>query len=1435
MILLLFTITSYSQNEANNWYFGYNAGISFNTGSPVALDDGELLTSEGCATISDADGNLLFYTDGSVVFNRNHVIMPNGNGLLGNTSSTQSAIIVPKPLDDNIYYIFTTDYQISEDGLNYSVVDMTLDGGLGDLTSEKNILLLASATEKLTAVAHSNGQDFWVVSHEWNSQNFVSYHINENGIAPAVISAVGPFVGGESIGKLGAIKFSPLGNQIGISNANIGTSLFDFNNTTGVISNENVLSIRFGDYDIGFSPGLSALYVSSEASDDLYQYNLNAPDIPSSEIIVSTEGWKQFQIGPDQRLYAATQGDTNYVGIIENPEIIGLGCNPIVEGFFLGDGICSLGLPQFIQSYFQFGFGVQNFCLGEETLFSANIASAYDSLLWNFGDGTTSSDTSPSHTYLSAGDYEVTLTVTTSGQSVTESETITIFENPVALQPSNLSVCDTSGNGIVNFDLSQQISDILSGQSQGDFDVLFYSSLEDQANNNPIVDATSFTNTIAYGIETIYVTVQNNQNVSCNATTSFEIQVFASPPVVDTIAPILLCDNNTVGTYDDGLIIFDLTAIESTLLASGNIGNYNVFYYEDITNTIEIINPTNYQNTQSSQNIYIQVINAQDTSCFINDSFEIEVVALPEVNNIVNLSQCDDDIDGFSFFNLTEVIDEISINNATEIITFHESENEAIIDTNPITTATQYQNEIVSQDTVWARIENSSGCFRTSQINLEVSTTQIPLNFTRSFYQCDDAINGTINDGVSSFDFSTVTQEITSIFPAGQQLIINYYRNIVDALSENNAILNISDYRNETSPFIENIYIRVDSAVNNDCLGLGEHITLNVETVPEAFNVVIDTLCDEDGDGLASFDTSQVASELLQGQNNIVVTYTDQNGAVLPSPLPNPFITGSQNVIATLTNSTSLDPNGACTDQTTLSFQVEAAAVANAIAIQRDCDDDEDGIFSFDTSTIESNVLNGQTGMTVSYIDQNGSILPSPLPNPLVTTTQDITVRVENQLSSDCYDETIISFIVDQQPQAFTIMDDFVCDDVSNNGEALFILSLYNSEILGSQSSGMFEILYFASADDAQDGIGQLPNTFVNTSNPQTIHARIQNVQNDNCFETTNFQIGVYELPIANEINDVNICDVDNDTFEIFDLSSLNGSIINGQSNTTVEYYNSASDANFAQNALDTIIELDGTTTQIYARLESTLSLDCYTVTSFTIHLREQPEINLDPVYFICDENPITLSVNGSYDIYEWSTGEFSTDITISEPGGYSITATNFYDDFECSETFQFQVLASGLPEILDVVVEDFTNSDNSISITVDGAGDYEFSLDFGNWQDENTFSNLEYQEIYNVFIRDKNGCGLIAQEVFLLNAPTYFTPNGDGINDVWNVYNFEKETSGVIHIFDRYGKQLSSIKAGTRGWDGVYNGQELPSTDYWFRLEKSDGRVHIGHFSLLR
>ncbi|MEJ2112800.1 MAG: T9SS type B sorting domain-containing protein, partial [Flavobacteriaceae bacterium] len=193
--------------------------------------------------------------------------------------------------------------------------------------------------------------------------------------------------------------------------------------------------------------------------------------------------------------------------------------------------------------------------------------------------------------------------------------------------------------------------------------------------------------------------------------------------------------------------------------------------------------------------------------------------------------QCDDDQDGFSLFNLNEVINEITANATNETVSFFRTEADANSTTNSIINTTVFDNEIVSSDVVWARVENGNGCFRTSLVNLTVTTTQIPSSFMRDFHACDNA-----GDGVSYFDFSSVDSEIGALFPMGQDLVINYYRNQADALAENEPIADISNYRNIDYPYMQQIYVRVDSKIDNDCIGLGAHINLYVESLPE-FNI----------------------------------------------------------------------------------------------------------------------------------------------------------------------------------------------------------------------------------------------------------------------------------------------------------------------------------------------------------------------------------------------------------------------------------------------------------------------------------------------------------------------------------------------------------------------------------------------------------------------
>lgn len=354
IIYFLYTLNIYAQKEGNIWYFGQNAGLDFNTSSPSVLTNGSLSTAEGCASIADGTGNLLFYTDGIQVWNRTHQVMPNGLGLKGDPSSTQSAIIVPKPHSLDLYYIFTVDANAGTDGLQYSVLDMNLDGGMGDIIS-KNNLLFTPSTEKITAVNHANGTDIWIIGHEWNSAKFYAYLLTANGINPnPIITDIGIIHDGSSFNSHGYLKASPEGNKIVAAIGIKGLAeVFDFDNNTGVLSNPLDLTGLNYVYGVEFSQDGAYLYLTRRYYGNLYQYNLKAgsnSDILNSQFIISSNNLGGLQMAPDGKIYIAKYN--NHLDVINNPNEQGVNCNYQADAIYLAGMSSTLGLPIFNQSFF---------------------------------------------------------------------------------------------------------------------------------------------------------------------------------------------------------------------------------------------------------------------------------------------------------------------------------------------------------------------------------------------------------------------------------------------------------------------------------------------------------------------------------------------------------------------------------------------------------------------------------------------------------------------------------------------------------------------------------------------------------------------------------------------------------------------------------------------------------------------------------------------------------------------------------------------------------------------------------------------------------------------------------------------------------------------------------------------------------------------------
>lgn len=425
MAFLLSLTGVLAQNETSKWYFGNQAGLDFMTNPPTVLTNGVLTTIEGCATIADAAGNLLFYTDGSTVYNQNHVAMANGTGLFGNSSSSQSAIIAKQPGNSNIYYIFTQTGPPGT-GAAYSIVDMNLAAGLGSVTVQ-NFTLSNNCTEKLTSVRHCNGTDIWVIYHGWNSDEFKAHLLTASGLNPTpVITNIGtPHA--SSTNYAGCMKTSPNGKKLGVAIYGLGLfEMFDFDNTTGVLSNSlslNTASIN-GAYGCEFSPDGTKFYGSrgvNNVNGQLYQWDLCAgsPALIAASLYTvvtnNTTGIGALQRASNGKIYGTRSQQSSLI-TVDNPNVAGAGCNYVELGQSIAPKTSWWSLPNFITSFNKTISSPFTYTSNCNTInFSAPPSAATNSLcqsasysltnlIWNFGDplsgqSNTSTVLNPTHVF----------------------------------------------------------------------------------------------------------------------------------------------------------------------------------------------------------------------------------------------------------------------------------------------------------------------------------------------------------------------------------------------------------------------------------------------------------------------------------------------------------------------------------------------------------------------------------------------------------------------------------------------------------------------------------------------------------------------------------------------------------------------------------------------------------------------------------------------------------------------------------------------------------------------------------------------------------------------------------------------------------------------------------------------------------------------------
>lgn len=336
---------------------------------------------------------------------------------------------------------------------------------------------------------------------------------------------------------------------------------------------------------------------------------------------------------------------------------------------------------------------------------------------------------------------------------------------------------------------------------------------------------------------------------------------------------------------------------------------------------------------------------------------------------------------------------------------------------------------------------------------------------------------------------------------------------------------------------------------------------------------------------------------------------------------------------------------------------------------------------------------------------------------------------------------------------------------------------------------------------------------------------------------------------IPNNLNAFFSCDLDpTDAILVgsFDLESIRTE--NFPTNTDVAFFGSIDDAALELNPLSGTEFITQSTT-IFVRLEN--ANVCEGVEQFDLIVDPAPDIIFEDDVFLC-RNLFSETIIGpdGFDIYRWfridTNGEIllgeGQEIEVFEPGTHRLEVGFIFSDNgvnrECTNSDIFEVISSETASFVDFIILDGSPIDNTIEVIVEGDGDYEFALDDinGPYQESNVFTNVR-PGFVTVFVRDRNGCGIVDETISVIGFPQFFTPNNDGFNDFWQVAGVSNQiqADSSIFIFDRFGKLLSQIDPAGVGWDGTFNGRLLPSSTYWFNVTLEDGRNFTGHFVLKR
>ncbi|MFT5846567.1 choice-of-anchor L domain-containing protein [Psychroserpens sp.] len=968
---------------------------------------------------------------------------------------------------------------------------------------------------------------------------------------------------------------------------------------------------------------------------------------------------------------------------------------------------------------------------------------------------------------------------------------------PATIDFQTFAICD---NELNTFDLSLIDSEV-TGEN-GTF-ISYHNELIDAENNENVLN-TNYT--YVADTTTIFIRLEN-PTTGCWNTYNFDL-IINLLPIANIPSTFLVCDD----IANDGQESIDLTLQNNMVLGVQSSVMFTVTYYDNEIDANANTNslPDTYVAT-SGEIIFVRLEN-NETGCYDITQFVVLIYEHPGATQPIIL--CDVNYDEITNFDLTVSESDLYLTLPDYItISYFESLEDLDADINPILNPVSYSNTSNPQSIYIKAFNTLANCYTSVPLELIINLPPA-INQFETFEICDNP--------TSSFDLNAIN---SAIVDDNTDVFFSYYSNLIDAQNSINALS--TNYTYTTTS--DTLYTRVEFGTTA-CFYVYP-FQLVVNPLPEANQPDNLQVCDEDSnDGLGNFNLPSQTPSVLgsQNTNDFTVTYylTEDNANTTENGLSSNYTGQNEQTIFTRIEN---DITG-CYSLT--SFELIVNPHPNAPSPIVNCDDDYNSITNFDLTQVESQLFEiPNPDHIITYfesledLEANSEAIATPENYTNIESPQVLFLKVFNTIAN-CYQ--FVSFNIDiNLPPAINPIDTFeICEN--ENGSAT--LSDINSQLL-IQTANVI-VVYYASEDDALNQTNPLDNDYMYLTASDSLFARIQ-FTTTQCYHIHEFNLKVNALPIANQPDTLESCDDDFDGLFNFDLTQQNNQILGDQNpnDFTVTYYSAMENAN---NGIDPLsIDYEAALNQtIYTRIENNAT-GCYSLIDFITIVRRKPEVAI-PAQVVCLDNlplQVIAETNIAGDVYLWSTGETTPEIDITDLGTYSVTVTSA---FGCETISIFSVTESEAATIAVVETIDFSDP-NNITITINGIGNYLFQLDNDPPQESNIFENVTLG-YHTVTIIDLNGCAEVTKEVVVIDAPKFVTPNGDGYFDTWHITGVENLPGTVVYIFDRYGKLLTMLTHNSPGWNGIYNGHQMPASDYWFLAKVRKGDINFeakGHFTL--